>query len=392
MRVLLYLLVLVSLVAAALKEQSPIDISTDISETENKNNIAISHKSLDGKAKHTGTAFKVFWKGSTLVLDGVSYEAAQLHFHTPSEHTFDGKHYPLEMHIVHSAVEKNHSLAVVGILFDYNKKSNGFLKKFWSHLDDLSDKGDTIKVKSFDAADLKLDNSSYFRYPGSLTTPPYTEGVQWAVMKSIQHVSRSQVRAIKDVFDDNSRAVQPLNDRKVILYSKPSAKLLSSFGVACLQVILKEKTFTGLQFHFHAPSEHRVRGYQYPFEMHMVHQATDKSLAVLGVFFEVGPKDNEFLNQVWPSISQLGDSGTNVTVSNIAGSILRIGAENGFYRYQGSLTTPPYTKGVEWTVVHEVQKISQAQLDAYKEKIKEDNAREVQPLNNRQVCLYQPIQ
>nr|AIG55433.1 secreted protein [Thraustotheca clavata] len=214
MRVLLYLLVLVSLVAAALKEQSPIDISTDISETENKNNIAISHKSLDGKAKHTGTAFKVFWKGSTLVLDGVSYEAAQLHFHTPSEHTFDGKHYPLEMHIVHSAVEKNHSLAVVGILFDYNKKSNGFLKKFWSHLDDLSDKGDTIKVKSFDAADLK--------YPGSLTTPPYTEGVQWAVMKSIQHVSRSQVRAIKDVFDDNSRAVQPLNDRKVILYSKPS--------------------------------------------------------------------------------------------------------------------------------------------------------------------------
>ncbi|OQS06244.1 hypothetical protein THRCLA_01707 [Thraustotheca clavata] len=151
---------------------------------------------------------------------------------------------------------------------------------------------------------------------------------------------------------------------------------LSWDGDQCSQLKLEDKSFAGLQFHFHTPSEHRVRGYQYPFEMHMVHQATDKSLAVLGVFFEVGPKDNEFLNQVWPSISQLGDSGTNVTVSNIAGSILRIGAENGFYRYQGSLTTPPYTEGVEWTVVREVQKISQAQLDAYKAKIVNPNARE----------------
>ncbi|OQS06250.1 hypothetical protein THRCLA_01708 [Thraustotheca clavata] len=152
---------------------------------------------------------------------------------------------------------------------------------------------------------------------------------------------------------------------------------------------LKDKTFSALQFHFHAPSEHRVRGYQYPFEMHIVHQATDKSLAVLGVLFEVDPNDNDFLNQVWPSISQLGDKGTNVSVSNIAGSTLNIGDNTGFFRYQGSLTTPPYAEGVEWTVVREVQKISQAQLDAYTAKIAEKNAREVQPLYGRKVILYE---
>ncbi|OQR92137.1 bifunctional monodehydroascorbate reductase and carbonic anhydrase nectarin-3-like [Achlya hypogyna] len=154
---------------------------------------------------------------------------------------------------------------------------------------------------------------------------------------------------------------------------------------------LNAKKYSPLQFHFHAPSEHRVRGFQYPFEMHIVHQAEDKGLAVLGVLFEISNEDNPFLDEVWSSIANLGDHGSNVTVAGISGVPLNISADqSSFYRYSGSLTTPPYTEGVEWTVVSQVQKMSKAQLDTYRAKIHEDSARETQPLNGRIVTLYAP--
>jgi carbonic anhydrase len=41
----------------------------------------------------------------------------QLHFHAPSEHTFNGKHYDLELHIVNANTDVT-QLSVLGILFD----------------------------------------------------------------------------------------------------------------------------------------------------------------------------------------------------------------------------------------------------------------------------------
>nr|AIG55949.1 secreted protein [Achlya hypogyna] len=143
---------------------------------------------------------------------------------------------------------------------------------------------------------------------------------------------------------------------------------------------LNAKKYSPLQFHFHAPSEHRVRGFQYPFEMHIVHQAEDKGLAVLGVLFEISNEDNPFLDEV-PWLQRHGISGVPLNIS---------ADQSSFYRYSGSLTTPPYTEGVEWTVVSQVQKMSKAQLDTYRAKIHEDSARETQPLNGRIVTLYAP--
>lgn len=45
------------------------------------------------------------------------YTPLQMHFHAPSEHTFNGKHYDLELHIVH-ANEDISALSVIGIVFD----------------------------------------------------------------------------------------------------------------------------------------------------------------------------------------------------------------------------------------------------------------------------------
>ena len=53
----------------------------------------------------------------------------QFHFHSPSEHTFDGKHYELELHIVHKKKDKE-ELAVLAIYFDREEggsSENAFL-------------------------------------------------------------------------------------------------------------------------------------------------------------------------------------------------------------------------------------------------------------------------
>jgi len=54
--------------------------------------------------------------GSTFTFGGETYELKQFHFHTPSEHTIDGKHMPMEMHMVHQSPDK--SLAVISLLFE----------------------------------------------------------------------------------------------------------------------------------------------------------------------------------------------------------------------------------------------------------------------------------
>ena len=112
--------------------------------------------------------------------------------------------------------------------------------------------------------------------------------------------------------------------------------------------------------------------------MHIVHQNADGDLAVLGVFFELGA-ENEFLTSVLNDESDLDLLGELDTSE--------------YWSYMGSLTTPPCTEGLRWTVLKEVQTLDQAQLDALSAKLatseyaKGGNNRVVMPLNNR--VLYQ---
>ena len=63
-------------------------------------------------------------------------------------------------------------------------------------------------------------DSGYYAYSGSLTTPPYTEGVQWIVMSDAQEVSEEQVTRLAALTGGgtNSRAIQPLNGRQIAAF------------------------------------------------------------------------------------------------------------------------------------------------------------------------------
>ena len=65
-----------------------------------------------------------------------------------------------------------------------------------------------------------MSNETYYRYPGSLTTSPYTEGVEWVVVQKARQASAAQIKEFfaKVHNEENSREIQALNGRKVLKF------------------------------------------------------------------------------------------------------------------------------------------------------------------------------
>ncbi|MBI5560006.1 MAG: carbonic anhydrase family protein [Deltaproteobacteria bacterium] len=192
------------------RTQSPIDITTgtekDLKDLEFKYN---KNSSLD-IVNNGHTVMVNYEGGSALVVDGDEYGLVQFHFHSPSEHTVNGNYYDMEMHLVHK--NKEGKLAVVGV-FMKKGGQNTALDGIWANLP--KEEGKKTAGVPFNAADLLPQNKAYFRYPGSLTTPPCSEGVTWLVLKNTVEVSAEQIEAFRKIMDNNNRPVQPLNEREV---------------------------------------------------------------------------------------------------------------------------------------------------------------------------------
>ena len=109
------------------------------------------------------------------MLDGDTYQLAEAHTHNPSEHTLAGESFALEMHLVHK--RDSGEIAVVGILYRLGEPNPAIQ----TIIDAAPQQGETIKPTSpMGAADYLPANHGYYVYTGSLTTPPYAEGVRVA--------------------------------------------------------------------------------------------------------------------------------------------------------------------------------------------------------------------
>lgn len=153
--------------------------------------------------------------GSTITVDGKTYNLLQFHFHSPSEHTVDGKPADMVAHFVHQA--KDGQLGVVAVSMNKGK-ANKTLASLWKHMP--AKPGEKKKLSGkININGLMPGNKAYYNYSGSLTTPPCSEGVNWIVLKNSVEVSTDQVAALTRLFPLSVRPVQPLNDR-VIKVSK----------------------------------------------------------------------------------------------------------------------------------------------------------------------------
>jgi carbonic anhydrase len=163
---------------------------------------------------NTGHSIQVnFKQGNILALDGVLYQMKQLSFHSPSENTIHGKSYPLEAQILHSDVKGN--LAILSIMFEEGK-ANEALGRLWQQMPVNVGVPVVLKGRVL-PSELVSQVNEYFRYNGSITTPPCSEGVSWVVLKTPMTASTAQVEAFKKVMQtQNNRPMQELNGRFVV--------------------------------------------------------------------------------------------------------------------------------------------------------------------------------
>ena len=204
--------------------QSPINIIDDKTDKAGKEQISFTFHSDINAAKNLGHTVELeFKEGSTCMVNGKNYASRQFHFHTPSEHLVDGITFPMEMHIVNtlndSANVNKSSYLVLAVLFKIGAE-NKFIKEFLNKIPNKEGEENTLQT-----GDVRLDDlfsqfkgndiKSYYTYQGSLTTPPFTESVQWVVLKHIVEASEEQIMAIEKMEGDNARHVQAINDRKI---------------------------------------------------------------------------------------------------------------------------------------------------------------------------------
>ncbi|CAF0787889.1 unnamed protein product [Didymodactylos carnosus] len=225
------------------KSQSPIDIQTSQVRYDSK----LDNLNLTGYT-NINTTWNITHNGHTIVVTPskrtkISMSGAKLmdvfnllHFHIHwglnvyqgSEHTIDGQKYPLEIHFVHNTTS-NSRLAALGVLYKLEPTDNVQLNDFLDIISKILNETTMIEQQVIDISKLlpprnKTNSLRFYRYNGSLTTPPCNEAVTWTLLEYPVPISARQLQ----VFQHNSvrwnfRPIQKLHTRHVIANFKPES-------------------------------------------------------------------------------------------------------------------------------------------------------------------------
>jgi carbonic anhydrase len=172
-----------------------------------------SYKASKAFVTDNGHAIQMaFDMGGGIKINGQTYDLMQVHFHSPSEHTLSGKHFPLEAHFVHKNADGK---TVVLAAFYKEGRENAMLTKIWNAIPNPPSPASSTDLE-ISARDMMPPMRTYYEYTGSMTTPPCKENVRWMVFNTPMTISQSQLEALHHFHADNNRPIQPLNDRKVV--------------------------------------------------------------------------------------------------------------------------------------------------------------------------------
>lgn len=189
-------------------EQSPVALVEDDAQSEVLPALSFSYGEATLDVVDSGHGFTATPSGENMLMVGEdTYSLLQFHAHTPSEHTLNGESFPMAVHFVHQ--NDAGDLAVVGVLIQSGEANATY---------------DAYTAQSGGAAgsavaliDMLPSDYSYMTYPGSLTTPPCSEGVRWIVLKESITLSPEQIEVFASAHGVTNRPVQPLGERTVRL-------------------------------------------------------------------------------------------------------------------------------------------------------------------------------
>ena len=196
-------------------QQSPIDLANVVSAKFDPPSIRWKSIKLRSIVNNGHTIQVNVQDAGQIELDGSIYNLVQFHFHHMSEHTVDGKQFPLEVHFVHQAAMGG-GLAVIGVFLKEGPE-NAVLNPIWTVAPEHE--GESSSAEILDAKKLLPASPASFRYAGSLTTPPCSEVVSWIVYDEPVSASQDQIAFFRKLFPNNFRPVQPLN-RRFILFGE----------------------------------------------------------------------------------------------------------------------------------------------------------------------------
>uniref|UniRef100_H3CRJ6 carbonic anhydrase n=1 Tax=Tetraodon nigroviridis TaxID=99883 RepID=H3CRJ6_TETNG len=238
--------------------QSPVDVAT----IQTRFDPGLTPLTPLGYDQHGHKPFTLHNNGHTAVVElpdwmGLSglpwlFTAAQMHLHwgergpePGSEHTVNGLSADAELHVVHynselypnmsAATSQRDGLAVLGVLIVTGEETNPAFDHILNYLSRVRHADQTVYIPAFDIRSLlPRDLRRYYRYNGSLTTPPCHQGVTWTLFHERVQISKAQLLKMETtlysskvgdadmvLLQDNYRSTQPLN-RRMVLASFPA--------------------------------------------------------------------------------------------------------------------------------------------------------------------------
>ncbi|CAN6380594.1 unnamed protein product [Urochloa humidicola] len=160
-------------------------------------------------------------------------------------------------------------------------------------------------------------------------------------------------------------------------------------------ITVNGKVYNFEKLHWHSPSDHTINGQRFPLELHLVHKSADGAVAVIGILYQIGAPDS-FYCQLKRQLGEMAGDKCNFAEeeSHVEAGVMHLRSlqkrTGSYFRYMGSLTVPPCTENVVWSVLGKVRQISQEQLQLLKAPLPGSDARPTQPLNGRTVQFYNP--
>jgi carbonic anhydrase len=186
------------------EKQSPVTLKEPPS-GDKQRKLVMDYGLTSGEIFNNGHTIEVETEGeNTLYLDGVPYTLKQFHFHTPSEHRVGRRGYDMELHLVHAGADGSN--AVIGV-FLKRGGSSGALAPIFAALPDTLNVHEPLE-EAFDPEAFLPKSRKHYRYQGSLTTPPCTEGVHWIVMTQPVTVADEDMAQFAQRIHFNARFVQ----------------------------------------------------------------------------------------------------------------------------------------------------------------------------------------
>jgi carbonic anhydrase len=200
------------------KAQSPIDIvSPELTLKGTLGKPVFTYRKTRFEVENNGHTIELvpLSAGNSITLDDESYELRQFHFHAPGEHLIDGGSFAMELHLLHTSARGN--TAVVGMMITpgaYNETLRGIFENLPG---EITGEGKAGPEAEINLADLLAGQEGMYRYDGSLTTPPCSEGVKWSIFARPLEMSNQQIRAFEALYRGNNRPVQNRYGRHIYL-------------------------------------------------------------------------------------------------------------------------------------------------------------------------------